>query len=200
MRILLAAVMAVAVGFMLVSRTSHAGPALMPEERPVDTIIAALTTEKNRRAELATVRFGAEVLGAKTVPVPPGSALSTIGSWADATTLLTDCAPMNADQQKKATALRTEFGDALPAVLTAWTIAGEGNKPEAVKRFTRAIDAYGIKGECPGEHPSSSYRRVSRLSAMISCVRTIDPKYDTSALLKVLEKANACAQNNHAVG
>ena len=200
MRTLFAAVMAVAVGFTLVSSLSHAGPALPDEQRPIEKVIAALKTDKGSRAALATVRFGDEVLGAKTVPARFGSPMTTIGAWADASALLVDCATMGVDQQKKASALRTEFGDDLPAVLTAWTIAGEGKKAEAVKLFTRAIENADIKGECPGEHPSSSYLRASRLSTMISCVRTIDPKHDTGPLLKALERANTCARNNHAVG
>lgn len=206
MRIVLAAVMAVAVGVALVSTLSHAEPPPAMESRPIEKVIAALKTEKDRRADLAAVRFSAEVLGARTVSAPVGSALNRLGPWGDNSALLSaeaamgSCAPMSADQQKKASALRKEFGDDLAPLLRAWTLAGEGNKDEAVKLFTASIEGLRINGECPSEHPMYSHRRTSRLSTMLSCIRTIDPARDTKELGKVLDKANACALNNHAVG
>lgn len=206
MRLVLAAVMAVAVGIALVANVGHAEPPPAMEQRPVEKVITALKAEKGRRSDLAAVRFSAEVLGAKTVAAPVGSSLTTLGPWGDNTALLSaeaalgTCAPMSADQQKKASALRKEFGDELPPLLRAWTLAGEGNKDEAVKLFTGAIEALRIQGECPSEHPMYSHRRTSRLSTMLSCVRTIDPSRDTRELGKALDKANTCALNNHAVG
>ncbi|MGV3623408.1 MAG: hypothetical protein ACO1OB_21490, partial [Archangium sp.] len=158
MRILLAAVMAVAIGVVLVSQTGRAEPPPAMENRPIDTVITALKAEKGRRGDLASVRFSAEVLGAKTVSAPVGSELHRLGPWGDNTALLTaeaamgSCAPMSADQQKKASALKKEFGDDLPPMLRAWTLAGEGSRAEAVKIFTSSIEDLRIKGSCPSEH------------------------------------------------
>lgn len=206
MRILFAAVMAVALGVVLVSRTGHAEPPPAMEARAIDKVIAALKADKTKRADLAAVRFSAEVLGAKTVSAPVGSPLTSLGPWGDNTALLDAeaamgaCAPMSADQQKKASALHKEFGGELAPLLRAWTLAGEGNKDAAVKLFTESFDAASIKGACPSEHPMYSYRRTSRLSTVLSCIRTIDPARDTKALGKAVDKANTCAADNHAVG
>lgn len=45
-----------------------------------------------------------------------------------------------------------------------------------------------------------SYRRTSRMSFALQCLEVMAPARDVSAQRKRLERAQACAKNNHAVG
>lgn len=181
MRVLLGVVTALLLGLALVARTGLAEPPPPMEQRDITKVIAALEADKSRRADLAAVRFAAEVLHHEKVSAPVGSPLTTLGPWGDNTSLLTaenqlnGCAPLAADAQKKASAIVSEFGELTPPLLRAWTIAGEGKTDAAAKLFVSSFESLAIKAECPSEHPMYSYRRVSRLRAMLACIKTIAP-------------------------
>ena len=206
MRSLLAAVSVAVVAVLLLARSVLAEPPPPLEPRPLPVVIEALTSAKGRRGDLAAARFYAEVFGATSINVPVGSSNDTLGAWGDnealmgAEAALNGCEPLPAEQQKKASALAREFGDALPPLLRAYTLAGEGKQKEAVELFVGAFEDALPSKACPGEHPMYSGRRVRRMSGMLACIKTLAPKRDLKKLQRLLERAESCLANNHAVG
>jgi len=177
------------------------------EQRDIKPIIDAVTKDKNRRGELASLRFYAEVFDGKTVSAPLGSPPTTLGAWSDndalmrSETQIGSCATLlTGEKLQKASALSKEFGDALPVVLRAFTLASEGKKDDAATLFTSTLEGSAAPAECPGEHPMYSYRRVSRMTALLGCVKAIAPSRDVKKLEKLRDHAQSCASNNHAVG
>ncbi len=202
MRTLLAAVTAVLVGVVLVARVGFAEPPPPMEQRPVEKVVAALQAKKDRKADLAAVRFNAEVFGATTVSAPVGSPLETLGPWSDNTALLEAEASMNGcvAPRKSAVALHKEYGDTLPPLLRAYALAADDKKADATKLLVSTLESQAITGACPSEHPMYSHRRSGRLTYMLACIKTLDPKRDLKPLQKHIDRANECATNNHAVG
>lgn len=206
MRSLLAAVTAVLLSVVLLARSGFAEPPPPMEQRDIKKAIAALEKEKGRRSDLAVLRFAAEVLEETHVNSPVGSPLTTLGAWSDNETLLSverslgGCGAIDAEKEKKASALLKEFGTDLPLVPRAWTMGREGKKTEATTLLVDELKRYDLSKGCPGEHPMYSYRRIARLEVLISCVKTFDPKRNAKPLQDLLEKAKSCAANNHAVG
>ncbi len=206
MRVLLAAVSALILGVALVAHTGFAEPPPAMEPRPIEKVIESLKGEKDRRSDLAALRFYADVFGGKTVSAPVGSALNRLGAWGDNTALmsaensLNGCRPLEPEAQKKASALAKEFGDDLPVLLRAYAIAGEGKQKEAAAMFVSTLEGMRVSKECPGEHPMYSYRRTGRMELILACVKTLEPKRDVKALEALINQARTCALNNHAVG
>lgn len=92
-----------------------------------------------------------------------------------------------------------EYGEAVPPTLRAYTVGQQGRKAEAAEFFATFIDQQ-LPAACPSEHPMYSYRRTSRMSFALQCLEVMAPARDVSAQKKRLERAQACAKNNHAVG
>ena len=153
------------------------------------------------------MRFAGEVLGTKSLQAPIGSTLETLGPWSDNGALLgaeqsiasRGCGALSADELKAASALLKEYGEALPQTLRAYTLGQEGKKAEAADQFASFIDQQ-LPGACQGEHPMYSYRRTSRISFALQCLKAFAPTRDVSAQEKTLQRAQDCAKNNHAVG
>src|SRR4249919_2634867 len=80
MRSLFAAVGVLVLSVALLSRSVFAGDSLPTEQRDVAAVIAALQKLPKAKAELALVRFYAEVLGGKTVTVVPAMDKNDTGS------------------------------------------------------------------------------------------------------------------------
>jgi len=183
---------------------ARAEPPPAMERRELSKIIAALKT----KAALASVRFYAEVLGAKELQAPVGSTLDTLGPWSDDGALLgaeqlidrAACGPLAPAQLKVASALLTEYGDVLSPSLRAYTLGQQGKTAEASDGFAAFIDAQTPGVGCPGEHPMYSYRRVARIGFALRCVKAFPPARDVSKLEKALKRAEQCAKNNTAVG
>ncbi len=206
MRSRLAALTVVVVSVLLLSRAGFAEPPPAMEQRDIKKAIAALEKEKGRRSDLAVLRFASEVLGETHVNSPVGSPLTTLGAWSDNETLLSverslgACGALDAEKEKKASAVFKEFGSELPLIPRAWTMGREGQKAEAATLLVDELKRYDLSKGCPGEHPMYSYRRISRMEVLLSCVKTFDPKRDVKPLQSLVDKAKACAANNHAVG
>lgn len=206
MRSLVTAVTVLIVSVVLLARAGFAEPPPPMEKRDIKKAIAALETEKGRRGDLAVLRFAAEVLEETHVSGPVGSSLTTLGAWSDNETLLSveaalgGCGALDAEKEKKASALLKEFGGDLPLVPRAWTMGREGKKTEAAALLVDELKRSDVGKRCPGEHPMYSHRRISRMEVLLSCVKTFDPKRDAKPLQDLLEKAKSCAANNHAVG
>jgi len=194
------------VSIVLLARSGFAEPPPAMEKRDIKKAIAALEKEKGRRVDLAVLRFAAEVLEETHVNGPVGSPITELGAWSDNETLLSvegalgGCGAIDAEKEKKASALLKEFGADLPLVPRAWTMGREGKKAEAAALLVDELKRYDLSKGCPGEHPMYSYRRISRMEVLLSCVKTFDPKRDAKPLQTLLEKAKSCAANNHAVG
>ncbi len=195
-----------ALAVAVVGRSVFAEPPPAMEQRDLSKVIAALTKEKGRRADLAAVRFYADVFGGKQVAAPIGSSLTTLGAWSDNGALMSAESSMNCaalptgEQLKKASAISKEFGDELAPLLRAYTLAAEGKKSEAVTLITATFERSTASAACPSEHPMYSYRRSSRLSLMLDCIKALEPARDVKKLQKEVEHAESCAANNHAVG
>lgn len=202
MRTLLAAVTAVLVGVALVAQLGHAHPSPPMEQRPVEKVIAALQARKDRKADLAAVRFNAEVFGATTVSAPVGSPLDALGPWGDNTALLEAEASMNGcvAPRKSAIALHKEYGDTLPPLLRAYALAADDKKADATKLLVSTMESQAITGACPSEHPTYFYRLSRRLKYMFACIKTLDPKRDVKPLKRHIDRANDCAANSHTLG
>lgn len=206
MRSLLAAVTVVLVAVTLLARSGFAEPPPPMEQRDIKKAIAALEKEKGRRVDLAVLRFASEVLGETHVNGPVGSPITTLGAWSDNETLLAverslgGCGALDAEKEKKASALLKEFGGDLPLIPRAWTLGREGKKAEAATLLADELKRFDLSKGCPSEHPMYSYRRVARMDVLLSCVKTFDAKRDAKPLQDLLEKAKSCAANNHAVG
>ncbi len=187
---------------------ARAEPPPAMERRELSKIIAALKTKPGAKAALASVRFYAEVLGAKELQAPVGSTLDTLGPWSDDGALLgaeqlidrAACGPLAPAELKVASALLTEYGDVLSPTLRAYTLGQQGKTAEASDGFAAFIDAQTPGGGCPGEHPMYSYRRVARIGFALRCVKAFSPARDVSKLEKALKRAEQCAKNNTAVG
>lgn len=192
---------------VVLGRAVFAEPPPPMEEREVKPVIEALKKAKGRRGDLAAVRFYAEVFDGTTVSAPVGSPLETLGAWGDNGALMSSegsmagCAAPPPEKQKLASALLKEFGNELPVLLRAYTLAGEGKKSEARALFVSTYESIAPpeKG-CRSEHPMYSHRRVGRMTAILQCIKTVDPKADVKKFEALLERANFCAANNHAVG
>jgi hypothetical protein len=190
---------------LVVGRAVFAEPPPPMEPRPLPKVIEALKKAKGRRADLAAVRFYAEVFGGTELQAPISSPMDTLGAWSDNGALMSaeqamnDCAELEPAKQKAASALLKEYGDDLPVLLRAFTIAGEGKKKDAADLFASTLEGSG-SDKCRSEHPMYSYRRVGRMQLMLACVKRLDPKRDVSKLQKLIDHENFCAGNNHAVG
>lgn len=208
MRSLAAAVAVVATAaLLLLTRSSHAEPPRPEETRKLADVIAAVAKEKGKRPALASLRWYAEVNGVEQLSVPVGSTPTSLGQWGDnhaelgAIGALAACKPMDAAAKTAALALLKEFGDDLAPPLRAAALAEAGKPDDAVALFTQWGTSHLGDGPCPGEHPMYSHRRVGHVGAALACVETLAPKSPAVARLKkVLERAKACAANNHAVG
>lgn len=206
MRVLLAAVSALIIGVALVANTGFAEPPPAMESRPIEKVIAALKTEKDRRSDLAALRFYADVFGGETVSAPVGSALNRLGAWGDNSALmsaenaLNGCKPLEPEAQKKASAIVKEFGNELPVLLRAYAIAGEGRQKDASALFVSTLEGMRVSKECPREHPMYSNRRIGRMTLILECVKTLEPTRDVKELGVLIDQARKCALNNHAVG
>ena len=206
-RSLAGALAVAALAVLVVGRAGFAEPPPPMEQRELKPVIAALAKDQRRRADLATVRFYAEVLDGKTLSAPVGSPLTTLGPWSDNTALeaaesaMGTCAALpSGEKLAKASALAKEFGDQLPPLLRAYTLAAEGKKADAVALFTATFERAEVPAGCPGEHPMYSYRRHSRLQRMLACIKTLAPARDVKKLEQAVEHAASCARDNHAVG
>lgn len=206
-RSLAGALAVAALAVVVAGRAVFAGPPPPMERREVKTVIAALEKDKSRRADLASVRFYAEVFDGTHVSAPIGSPLTTLGPWGDNDALLTSesamgtCAALpTGDKLQKASALSREFGDALPPLLRAYTLAAEGKKADAVTLFVASFERATAPDACPPEHPMYSYRRAGHLSQLLSCIKTLEPARDVKKLEKAVEHAKSCAATNQAVG
>ncbi|MFT3711257.1 MAG: hypothetical protein QM817_26805 [Archangium sp.] len=191
---------------LMVGRSVFAEPPPAMEVRELPRVIDALKKAKGRRTDLAAVRFYAEVFGGTELRAPVGSSLETLGAWGDNEALtsaegsLNGCPALEPEKQKIASALLKEYGNELPVLLRAYTIAGEGKKKDAADLFAQTLESISTGAKCPGEHPMYSYRRTGRMTLILACVKSLDPKRDVKKLEKMIEQANFCAQNNHAVG
>lgn len=200
---LLAAVATLLLAAALVARSSRAEPPPPSEARDIKKVIAALKAKPALKAELASVRWAAEVVGVTQVSAPVGSSLETLGPWGDNETLLgveTGCAPLDEKQLAAAGALLKEYGDALPVLLRAHVLGQQGKPDEAAELFSRFVTTQLPPGECPGEHPMYSHRRTGRMSRALQCLERFAPKRDLSKEKAALRRAESCAANNHAVG
>lgn len=190
----------------VLARSVFAGPPPPMEVREVKPVIEALKKAPGRRHDLAALRFYAEVFDGTTVSAPVGSPLETVGAWGDNDALMSSegamagCAALPAEKQKLASALLKEFGADLPVLLRAYTLAGEGKKSEAKALFVSTYESIAPAKGCPGEHPMYSHRRVGRMTSILACIKAVDPKGDVKKFETLLERANFCAANNHAVG
>lgn len=205
MRSLLAAVATLLVAAALLARASRAEPPPPSESRDIKKVIAALEAKKPAlRAELASVRWAAEVAGVTQVSAPVGSSLETLGPWGDNEALLgveSGCAPLDEKQLASAAALLKEYGDALPVLLRGHVLGQQGKTTDAAALFSGFIATQLPDGRaCPGEHPMYSHRRVSRMSLALQCLERFAPKRDLAKERAALRRAKACAADNHAVG
>lgn len=208
MRSLLAAAVVLALSIALLSRSVSAEPPPAMEPRDLSKIAAALKAKPALKAELAAVRFYGEVLGQRSLEAPVGSALETLGPWSDNGALLgsegligaRQCTALTAEQLATATAILKDAGDAMPVTLRAYTLGQQGKKSEAANLFAKFIDDQLPGGPCPSEHPMYSYRRASRISFALQCLKVFAPGKDVSAQEQRLQRSQACAKNNHAVG
>jgi hypothetical protein len=208
MRSLFVAVVVLGLAVALLSRSVLAEPPPAMEPRDVTKILAALEAKPGLKAELASVRFYAEVLGQRSLQAPVGSSLETLGPWSDNGALLgaegliagRQCSALTAEQLTTASAILKESGDAMPVTLTAYTLAQQGKKSEAASLFSKFIDDQLPGGPCPSEHPMYSHRRVGRISFALQCLKVLAPSRDVAAQEKRLQRSQQCARNNHAVG
>lgn len=203
MKSLLGSVLVIAI-CVVSFRSVHAEPPPAMEDRDIKKVIAVL---KDKTA-LAAVRYDAEVFGAKTISAPVGSPPDSLGAWSENTALAhaeraiesNVCASLDAAQAKSASALLKTYGTSMPLTLRAYTLGQEGKTKEAADGFAQVIAGQTIKGECPGEHPMYSHQRVWKLQFAMQCLKVFDPKRDVTREQKVLERAQACASTNRAVG
>lgn len=208
MRSLLAAALVLALSVVLLARSVNAEPPPAMETRELAKIAAALKAKPALKAELASVRFYGEVLGQKSLEAPVGSPLETLGPWSDNGALLgsegllgdRQCTALTPEQLTVASAILKDSGDAMPVTLRAYTLGQQGKKSEAANLFAKFIDEQLPGGPCPSEHPMYSYRRTSRISFALQCLKVLAPTRDVSAQEKRFQRAQACAANNHAVG
>ncbi len=206
MRQLLAAAVVLGLAVALLSQTVSAEPPPAMERRDVAKILPALKAKPALKAELASVRFYAEVLGQTELQVPIGDPLESLGPWGDNGALLasergiSDCSALDAKQLTAASAILKDSGDALPVTLRAYTLGQQGKKDEAAKLFASFIDQQLPSGKCPGEHPMYSHRRIGRIGFALECLKKFAPAKDVKAGEKQLQRAQDCANNNHAVG
>jgi hypothetical protein len=205
MRSLLAALAVLVLSVALLARTSEAGPPPASETRELKPVIEALQKSNGLKGALATARWYAEVLGGQTVSVYAGSgpeqvAFGAIGP-AEAAISARECGPLTPVELKAASAILAEFGDALPLTLRAYTLGQQpGKTDKAAELFAAYVEAQMPSGPCPGEHPSTSGRRLGQMGFGLRCVQKFAPKRDVSRLLKLIERAQECARTNTAVG
>lgn len=208
MRSALAAVITLLVAAALLARASRAEPPPPMEPRELGKIITALRARPALRPQLASARFAAEVFAVKTLEVPVGSPLETLGPWSDDGAMFAaeagigalGCGPLEPARRATASALLEEYGDALPALLRAYTLGQEGKASASAELFSGFIAQQLPKGPCPGEHPMYSFRRVGRLGLALQCLQRVAPGRDVSKEKATLRRAEQCAANNHAVG
>ena len=208
MRSLLVACAVLGLAVALLARSVSAGPPPAMEPREISKIVEALKKKPAAKSELAAVRFYGEVFAQKSMQAPIGRPMETLGPWGDNGALLgsenqianRSCGALTAKELESASAILKEYGEAVPLTLRAFTLGQQGKKSEAAALFTSFIDKEKTAAECPSEHPMYSYRRSSRLSFALQCLKIFAPGKDVSAQQKTLERAESCATNNHAVG
>ena len=208
MRSLLGALAVAGCAVSLLSRTVAAEPPQPTEARLLSKIIPALRAKPALKADLAMVRFYAEVFGGTELDVPMGSSLETLGPGGENGARVRseraiaglDCEGSSSSQLKAATALLKEYESVLPVTLRAYAIGIQGRREEAAELFATWGEGLLDAGPCPSEHPMNSSKRVGDLELAIRCVRINAPKRDVSSLMKKRERAMSCLRNNHAVG
>lgn len=199
--VMAAAVLGVA-GWTLV-RVSHAGPPPPMERRELSKVLNALEKAKASPAEVATLRYARDVFGDTHVSAPVGSPLTTLGAWGQSSALasieqhLSGCAPLTEAQRTAAVALLKQGG--LPEPVRAFTLGESGKADEAAAALSAWVLGLQPK-DCPREHPMYSYQRVGRMQLGVQCLHRFAPKLDLHEVTQALERAQACAANNHAVG
>lgn len=204
MRSLVAALAVVVLTIGLLASSSLAGPQPTPEKRDLQPLIDALKKSGSKDA-LAAARWYAEVLGGTFVMARPGSppefaALAAVDA-AEQAIDARGCELLEPAGQKAASALLAEFGPKLPPHLRAYTLGGEGKRDEAASQLATWVELQFPGGrECPGEHPSSSARRIWKISFGLKCIRKLAPKRDVTRLERLLDAAEGCARTNTAVG
>lgn len=204
MRSVLAAAAVLLLSVLLLARSSVAEPPPPSQTQELGPVIAALQKAPGSKAALASARWFVEVLGGKSVSVYVGAspeqvAFGAVGP-AQAAISARECGPLTAPELKAASGVLKEFGEQLPLTLRAYTLGNEGKKDQAAELFASWVESQLPLGPCPGEHPSTSGRRISQMSFGLQCVEKFSPKRDVTRLRKLLDRARECAMNNHAVG
>ncbi len=190
---------------VVVVRAVHAEPPPPMESRSAAEVLQALEQSKTNSSTLAAVRWYVEVTHGTTLEAPVGSPKTTLGAWSDngallaAESALGSCEPMKKEDAAAALALLKRTGDALPPLLRGVALREKGDATGAERAFVDEARATLPAAGCPSEHPMYSFRRVSRLSVMASCLARWKAK-DAAAVKALLERAKTCAANNHAVG
>ena len=205
MRSLLAAVSVVVLASLVLARTVLAEPPPQTETRDIKKVLEALGKVKERTRDYAALRFYAEVFGGDSVSAPVGSPMDTVGTWGDEALLLPEgslgsCEGVGEEGKKAAARLVKEYGDTLAPQLRAYTLGLEGKNKAAADLFALSVEAMAPGKSCPGEHPMYSGRRVGRMTRLLGCIQRLDPKRDVSKLKKLVDQAQQCLENNHAVG
>ncbi len=196
MRSLLGALAVLVVSGLLVSSAVLAGPPVSQPARAMRDVIAELERQPQARAQLAAARFDAEVFGATTVE----------GSSSTVTAMLRihqrGCDALSPAELKAASALLSEFGDALPVPLRAYTLGQQGKGAAASSLLAAHVEALTVevtKG-CPAEHPAAGGARLWMVEVALQCMRVFTPQRDLTAQQKLRDAAQRCAASNHAAG
>ena len=204
MRSFLGAAVVVILSVLLVARSSGAEPPPPSETKELKPAIEALKNKPSARAALASARWYVEVLGGETVSVYVGGTPETVafGAIVPAESEIAgrDCGPLTPKELKAASAILAEFGEQLPLTLRAYTLGSQGKKDEGAQLFASWVEGQMPLGACPGEHPSTSARRIAQMSFGLRCVEKFSPRRDVTKLKLLIKRAEECANTNHAVG
>ncbi|MBL8941112.1 MAG: hypothetical protein JNM69_41595 [Archangium sp.] len=206
MRASLVAGLVAVFSLLVLVRSSRAEPPPAMERRQVTEVLAALKKAKADPTTISGVRWYAEVLHETELLAPVGSVKTELGPWGEngplmaAESGLGDCAPADPADAKVIAALFKEYGNALSPGLRGYALAQAGRVDEAAALYRQSVLTMKIEGPCPSEHPMYSGRRVGHMNRLLSCLKRWQPKADWKPVEKAIERAQACAANNHAVG
>lgn len=205
MRSFTAAVVVLVASFLAFHQSVLAGHRMPMEDRPIAGILEAARKKKVAEAELAPLRFNAEVLGLTRTRVVMGAAAEVFepGELADEAESAIAALGCVLTEPKALAALNdvmTGAGAKLAPVPRAFGLAHQGKKTEAATLLAKNIEAAQPLDDCRSMSRDSAANQVSHLTVAVQCLGVFEPKRDLKKEQERLQKARMCQANNRTVG
>lgn len=192
---LAAAVLICLTAFILVARRVDAGERAPSVVVPVKDALAKMKKAKAPKGAIGTVQFYADVLDGKSVEFyfQDFSNAGAVDEGIATELQKTSCGALSAEKLKAASAILTEYGDALSPEVRGYVLGQQQKPDQAAPLLLKAIEAMQPLDHCVSTHPDDFGHHTARVGAWMDCYEKLAPKADRKKLEAVKKKLMDCA-------